>query len=345
MLRGLMKKKSAVHAGTSGLMVVLLALGFPGMGLSLGTGSSDAEAPAGGALSVVTEPEGATVYFDGEAKGVTPVELQQLSSGDHRVTLVKEGYLENSRVVSLEGGETRTLDVDLTPSSEATRHTIQIRTEEGGAGGGGSKKWLYIAGAGGAAAAAIVLLSGGNKPPIAGTISVTPSGMGIASVTNFSFTSQGANDPDGDPLSYSWDFADGGSASGQTTTHTFTGNGVFPVTVTVSDGHGGSATNSTNVTVTDLTGTWVSQFSGVTRTWNLRQSGTSISGSYNHSTGGGGGTVSGNLSSPREIRVSVDHPRYAPWTFSGTVNSEITAITGRANGSGFENDEMTFRRQ
>jgi hypothetical protein len=46
---------------------------------------------------VASEPAGANVFVDGQFQGTTPVEVARLAPGDHRVRLVKNGYLENSR--------------------------------------------------------------------------------------------------------------------------------------------------------------------------------------------------------------------------------------------------------
>jgi PKD repeat protein len=56
-------------------------------------------------------------------------------------------------------------------------------------------------------------------------------------------------DPDGDPLTYSWDFGDGGSSLLQNPSHTYTAAGTYTATVTVSDGRGGTATDTVVVTV------------------------------------------------------------------------------------------------
>ncbi len=60
-------------------------------------------------------------------------------------------------------------------------------------------------------------------------------------------------DPDGDAITFAWDFGDGSTpltTGGATPTHTYTSPGVFPVTLTVTDSLGASATSQTTATVT-----------------------------------------------------------------------------------------------
>lgn len=63
-----------------------------------------------------------------------------------------------------------------------------------------------------------------------------------------------ATDPAGpnDPLTYSWNFGDGGTANGQNVSHTFADNGVYTVTLSVSDGDGGVGTDQLTVTVNNV---------------------------------------------------------------------------------------------
>ncbi len=63
------------------------------------------------------------------------------------------------------------------------------------------------------------------------------------------FSSAGSTDPDGDPLSFSWDFGDGGKSSDPNPQHAYTTAGSYTATLTVSDGRGGSNTATAEVTV------------------------------------------------------------------------------------------------
>jgi len=58
------------------------------------------------------------------------------------------------------------------------------------------------------------------------------------------FDGRASSDPDGDPLTYAWDFGDGSRDTGATVTRTYADNGSYAVVLTVSDG---SATSSANV--------------------------------------------------------------------------------------------------
>jgi hypothetical protein len=95
-------------------VVYLLALvtaaslgGHPASAIS-GPGATE------GALSVQTDPAGAAVYVDGRFVGETPLTLPALAAGDHRVRVVKDGYLENSRIVRVSTGKSEALQLRLT---------------------------------------------------------------------------------------------------------------------------------------------------------------------------------------------------------------------------------------
>src|SRR6185436_5195720 len=89
-----------------------------------------------------------------------------------------------------------------------------------------------------------ISLSGGNRAPVA-TASATPTdGLAPLAVT---FSSAGSADPDGTPITYLWDFKDGTTSTLPDPSHTFTANGTYPVSLTVSDG---SKTGTATVPIT-----------------------------------------------------------------------------------------------
>jgi len=67
-----------------------------------------------GTLTVNTKPSGAGIYINGKKIGTTPVNLS-LITGHYNITLKASGYKEQTLKVSLTPGETRSLNVTLTP--------------------------------------------------------------------------------------------------------------------------------------------------------------------------------------------------------------------------------------
>ncbi len=64
------------------------------------------------------------------------------------------------------------------------------------------------------------------------------------------FNASGTTDQDGDMLTYSWSFGDGTTGTGMCVNHTFRQARIYFVTLTVTDGNGGIATDTVKVTVT-----------------------------------------------------------------------------------------------
>ncbi|HYG76395.1 MAG TPA: PKD domain-containing protein [Planctomycetota bacterium] len=88
-----------------------------------------------------------------------------------------------------------------------------------------------------------------NLPPVISsspTAMPNPAGAG----QNVAFA-VAASDPNGDALSYAWNFGDGTTGSGSAPTHAYSSAGSYTATVTVSDGRGGNAVGSISVTVND----------------------------------------------------------------------------------------------
>lgn len=78
----------------------------------------------------------------------------------------------------------------------------------------------------------------GNSPPVASFRIKT---WNIGYQKPISFDASDSYDPDGDDLSYSWNFGDGASGAGETVSHTYNSVGKFTIKLTVSDGKGGNA--------------------------------------------------------------------------------------------------------
>jgi PKD repeat protein len=89
-----------------------------------------------------------------------------------------------------------------------------------------------------------VTIGPGNRPPIA------DAGSPYNGTVNepLAFDGSGSSDPDGIIVAYDWDFSDGSTGTGPTPTHTYHTDGIFTVTLTVTDNMG--ATDSTTRTAT-----------------------------------------------------------------------------------------------
>ena len=81
----------------------------------------------------------------------------------------------------------------------------------------------------------------GNRDPVAKAAANVTSGLTPLAVQ---FSSAGSFDPDGDPLSFLWDFGDGNTSTTPNPSHTYTQDGSYTATLTVEDGNGGMSSDS-----------------------------------------------------------------------------------------------------
>jgi glucose/arabinose dehydrogenase len=108
-----------------------------------------------------------------------------------------------------------------------------------------------------------------NQPPTA-VITANPTN-GLAPLT-VSFNGTGSSDPEGKPLSYSWDLnGDGtfGDATGPTASYTYTTAGVYHPSLRVTDDQGATDTKSVTVTVGNTAPTAVIDTPTSSLTWKV----------------------------------------------------------------------------
>jgi PKD repeat protein len=87
-----------------------------------------------------------------------------------------------------------------------------------------------------------------NRPPLANAGGPYAAQEGSA----VTLVGAGSFDPDGDLLTYSWTFGDGGSAGGANVTHVYADDGNYTVTLTVADPAGLSSTASTIAAIANV---------------------------------------------------------------------------------------------
>jgi len=249
---------------------------------------------------------------------------------------VKDGYLENGRIVNIDSGKTGSLQVRLTSrnSSEAAAQAQGSGVSSGG-GGGIPKKWLLIGAAAGGGAAAAYFLTRSSID----SISASPS-TGLQSATQVRFSAAGV----GSGSSLSWDFGDGSTSSERSPTHVYGTSGTFSVKCTV----GGSSV-TTSVTIKSLTGTWQGNLTDpvqgpILETLVFTQSGATISGTMSDVYGPG--TLSGTVSTTAPlVRVTITQQGFNPFNWTADPNADVNMLSGVVNGSGFNNAPLSVTRR
>ncbi len=311
----------------SALWVGVVGLGAPGFSLS-------APQDVSAVLTVNSEPVGAFLYVDGEPQGETPITVTELSAGSHRVRLVMRGYLENSRVINLTAGKSEVLNVQLTAetgmpqavpgatprAAEPAAPSAEAKAVRSGGGGKGKKIALIALGAAAVGGGVYIVLPK-NKPPVPGTINVSPT-TALMGATEVAFNVVGASDPDGDPLTYTWTFGDGQTATGVTTKHTFAASGTFAVKVSVADKKVSVEAPPVEVTVKSATGEWGGSRYGARAT--LSHSGSAITGSYTDQFGPGA-LSAGKVSAPGRMEFVITQTPEPGFTWVATFTCSFDA--------------------
>lgn len=92
--------------------------------------------------------------------------------------------------------------------------------------------------------------TGGSTPPANNPPQADPGGPYVGtSGQPVSFDGRDSGDPDGDPLSFVWNFGDGFSGVGATPQHTYAASGTYTVSLTVNDGQASSAPATTSAVI------------------------------------------------------------------------------------------------
>jgi DNA/RNA endonuclease G (NUC1) len=87
-----------------------------------------------------------------------------------------------------------------------------------------------------------------DRPPVAHLEGPSSTWEGTA----VQVSAAGSTDPDGDALTFSWDFGDGTGGEGVAPSHTYADNGLYTVTLTVADPYGATSTASLPVLVRNV---------------------------------------------------------------------------------------------
>ncbi|MFC2032325.1 S8 family serine peptidase [Chloroflexota bacterium] len=75
--------------------------------------------------------------------------------------------------------------------------------------------------------------------------------IGIEDIA-ITFEGLGSYDPDGDPLTYTWNFGDGSTGTGVTPIHVYTAGGTYTITLVVNDGKVDSEPTTTTADITEV---------------------------------------------------------------------------------------------
>ncbi|GAG03366.1 unnamed protein product, partial [marine sediment metagenome] len=68
-----------------------------------------------GRIVAISQPQGAKVYLDNVYKGKTPLNLDRVTAGQHRIKMLMAGYQDWSSYVSVSASQTTTVSADLVP--------------------------------------------------------------------------------------------------------------------------------------------------------------------------------------------------------------------------------------
>lgn len=197
-----------------------------------------------------------------------------------------------------------------------------------------------------------------NRAPVISSMTIAPA-FGIAQLTQYTFNSAAA-DPDGDTLTYLWDFA-GTPFSGTSGTMVFPDAASGDARLTVSDGKGASGTDTRTFVVGSMTGNWsgvvdTTFCTGVTKpmTASLVQTLTAVTGtivlpnglcSFNGGTARTDPAEAGRIDVNGSVTIRIKVPPFTDVTFRGAMDSSGRRLSGGLFGSGHNGTPVVLTKQ
>jgi hypothetical protein len=193
-----------------------------------------------------------------------------------------------------------------------------------------------------------------NRSPAISQLTVGP-GSGLAFLTTFSGQAT-ASDPDGDAVTYEWDLGDGTTATGSSVNKTYgTSGGEVTVKLTVSDGKGGTASDTRTVRIDSMTGTWrvtFKEFPAIEL--KLTQDGGVVTGTFVQlepgftpagTTGRTDPAEPGRIDATGKFELRFKVGIFLDFYLRGTLDPSGRSFTGNAFNSGFDGMPFTGTKQ
>lgn len=193
-----------------------------------------------------------------------------------------------------------------------------------------------------------------NRAPVISGATVNPA-WGVSTLTTHSFTSA-ATDPDGDAVSYAWDFGNGTASTSPSAAVTFNNANTttYQAKVTVTDSRGAAASSTVTVVSTAITGTWNGTVIGIPITTSMTQYlGGVVLGSYSIPMAGIAGEI-GPSGAPGRIQANGQFElrfkartggSYTDFFYRGTMDPTGRRLTGTLQGSGFTGEFLELFKQ
>jgi len=177
-----------------------------------------------------------------------------------------------------------------------------------------------------------ITITGGNNPPVS-----NPGGpYSGATGQPINFNGSGSSDPDGNALSYAWDFGDGGSATSALASHTYVAAGSYLVTLTVTDNGTPALSNSaaTSASVLNLIPAQINL--KLPPNNNLR-----VNGGGNQLVGIETTSIPATSIDPSSVKMSSDYPGAGPEI---SANSSKGSSIGDIDGDNVPDLVVSFTR-